>query len=349
LNLGDIQGKVISADLPAAAFVGAWRALPWTVHWQFFLLIPGAAALYTGASGRALRHGRRINREGTGRVTVDDLRNLLIEGGLGRIADGVIARSAESIRLLPTPVDEPQLPLGTSKIGGRADLAPGFVWPRWLGLPQSFIAQLALTDLASYAASSALPPTGLLSFFYDAEQRTDGFDPYDRGSWLVTYTDVDSPALQRTPRPGGDSFAACALQFTSEITLPTPDAVNAEFQLTPEDRMAYGEIESRAYVPVGGQDVIHRLLGHPQPIQGDMQDCCRIAAQGVTMGKAADRAPGGEPLKAGAADWRLLLQIDSDDATGMMWGDVGRIYYWLTSDALARREFSAVWLIVQCC
>ncbi|HJS85803.1 MAG TPA: YwqG family protein [Acetobacteraceae bacterium] len=269
-------------------------------------------------------------------MNADELRASLLTGGLARIADAVIAQSAESIRLRTTPIAEGQLPLGATKIGGQPDLAPGVAWPAWQGVPQSFIAQIALPDLAPYAASRVLPTTGLLSFFSDAEQLAAGYDPGDRGGWLVTYTDAAPRALRRTPRPGGDSFAACAVRFAPEVTLPMLDVLRAEFDLTDGEVEAYWALDRRVYPPDGSGQVIHRLLGHPQPIQDDMRTTLQFAAS----------VPG--PPAAGAADWRLLLQVDSDDAARMMWGDVGRLYYWLPAAALARRDFSAAWLILQC-
>ena len=32
-------------------------------------------------------------------------------------------------------------------------------------------------------------------------------------------------------------------------------------------------------------------------------------------------------LKAGAAEWQLLLQLDTEDDTGWMWRDVGTLYF----------------------
>jgi uncharacterized protein YwqG len=34
-----------------------------------------------------------------------------------------------------------------------------------------------------------------------------------------------------------------------------------------------------------------------------------------------------------AARWRLLVQVASDDDAGMMWGDVGQLYYCVASAA----------------
>jgi uncharacterized protein YwqG len=48
-------------------------------------------------------------------------------------------------------------------------------------------------------------------------------------------------------------------------------------------------------------------------------------------------------------DWHLLLQVDSEQAAGMMWGDVGRLYYWIRSKDLKAGNFDNVWLVLQCC
>lgn len=37
-------------------------------------------------------------------------------------------------------------------------------------------------------------------------------------------------------------------------------------------------------------------------------------------------------LEPGAADWRLLLQVDSDDAAAITCGDAGRVYFWIKQD-----------------
>jgi len=31
-----------------------------------------------------------------------------------------------------------------------------------------------------------------------------------------------------------------------------------------------------------------------------------------------------------------------------MWGDLGRIYYWIRDDDLAARRFDRSWLVLQC-
>ena len=40
-------------------------------------------------------------------------------------------------------------------------------------------------------------------------------------------------------------------------------------------------------------------------------------------------------LKPNAKDWRLLLQIDSNEENNYMWGDSGRLYFWIRKVDLA--------------
>jgi uncharacterized protein YwqG len=115
--------------------------------------------------------------------------------------------------------------------------------------------------------------------------------------------------------------------------------------LSDGERLAYGQ----ALTDDQPDQVIHRLLGHPDPVQGDMQLECQLASSGIYCGDArSQHDPRAAALGAGAAEWRLLLQIDSDQDAGMLWGDVGRIYYWIRAQDLAARRLDQAWLILQC-
>src|SRR6266496_5628217 len=106
---------------------------------------------------------------------------------LSRLLKDLDSIARPSIRLLTTPVDESTLAPGTSKIGGVPDLPSGVSWPECHGLPQSFITQIRLADIGPYDAENVLPHTGMLWFFYDAQQQTFGDNPTDKGCWCVLF------------------------------------------------------------------------------------------------------------------------------------------------------------------
>jgi uncharacterized protein YwqG len=75
----------------------------------------------------------------------------------------------------------------------------------------------------------------------------------------------------------------------------------------------------------------------------------QLASNGVYVGVPEGySSPKRMALEAGVKDWRLLLQIDSDDDARMMWGDSGRLYFWVREDEARRGDFSGAWMVLQC-
>ena len=126
--------------------------------------------------------------------------------------------------------------------------------------------------------------------------------------------------LARVKAPkGAEVFAPCSVDARAELTLPFPRTARARSTgLTGKDWEAYGRLwTASAYElhdPPGRDGNVHRMLGHPDAIQGDMTR--RI----VYTSAAADIDVEHADLEAEAREWRLLLQIDSDSAAKMMWG-----------------------------
>jgi uncharacterized protein YwqG len=275
-----------------------------------------------------------------------DFRDQLQSVGLSHWAEQIVALDRHSVALRSEPVAR-EIPLGTSRLGGEPDLPPSVPWPEWRGRPLSFVAQIGMSDLPQ-VPDQALPMAGLLSFFYDGEQEVWGFDPRDRGGWRVLWADPGAPLeSRRSPAELADHgrFRARGLSPTIEVTHVSPESAELEqLGLSRDEWFRYAELVEEA-----DTGPIHRFLGHPDPIQGDMQLECQLVTNGLYCGDgSAYKDPRADALRAGAVDWRLLLQIDSDDDAEMMWGDVGRLYYWLTTDAFARRDWTSSWMILQC-
>ncbi len=275
-----------------------------------------------------------------------------------------------SIRLRAQRVEEDSIPLGASRMGGRPDLPPGANWPRWMGsqieriapggkpvhsppkeTPLDFLAQIRMDDVADLAPPGLLPRTGTLAFFYDFEHQPWGFDPNDRGGAKVLYFDEPADALTRTDSPRSDAgdFAGrpCLLSFEPCWTLPD------WFQFA-EEGDEFGDEYDELVAALAGdgteEESLHRLLGHAQAIQGDMRLECQLVTNGLYCGNPEGYDdPRARTLEPGAAEWMLLLQVDSDEEhLGWMWGDCGRLYYWIRREDLRQHDFDAAWLVQQC-
>lgn len=270
-------------------------------------------------------------------LTAEAVRRAAAEYLSEDVAARVFAQLRPSLRLLHADGGP-----AVGHLGGGARL-DGRAWPTWRERPLSVVAGLDLAALAAYPDPvGGLPRTGWLTFFYDAEQQGAwGFDPEDRGAWRV----VHAPSAEGTNAPGGLVLPEVALGAVAEVTLPDGEEPVLSDVLG-EDRDAYYEL-LEALQPEG--DPVHRLGGWPQLVQGELWLGAQLASSGVYVGNPEGyRDPRVPALRPGAADWRLLLQLDSDDTADTMWGDVGRLYFTARQDVLTRGAVEQGWFELQC-
>ncbi|MGL5858507.1 MAG: YwqG family protein [Angustibacter sp.] len=299
-------------------------------------------------SAQANRDAARRRQASRGRSAQASLDAAVSEFGLDEYADRIVAAALPSARLVSQSAPAGDLPVGVSRLGGAPDLVDGTDWPVGADGPLSFIAQVDLAAVAACLPDGALPSTGLLSFFYDAETQPGGLELDDRAGWAVLFT-ADTGSLRRRPAPGGVmAFSPVALTPRPELTVPfgrTMEARGLNF-----DDHAWGryfdlhDAFADDFQPHEAGQARHRMLGHPDAIQGDMRRQIEATFRG-----GVDLDAGETPeLDEAAKRWQLLLQVDSDDGAEMMWGDTGRLFFWIPADALATSDFEAVFVQLQC-
>lgn len=226
-----------------------------------------------------------------------------------------------------------------------------------------FLAELDLGSIAHAArgheAAALLPETGQLYFFYDVEHGGWGFDPKLSGGFRVVYLEAGKGQLERAVPPAElrrstGIYPTCSLTFEPSWSLPSfgdllydrLGIANDEVTQEKYDRL----LTSLLRQPSTDGAPIHHLLGHPRIIQNDMRLEAQLVTHGLYAGDASGyESPRAKELAAGAADWVLLLQIDSDErCPGWMWGDAGRLYFWIRSEDLKAKRFDKTWMALQC-
>ena len=132
-------------------------------------------------------------------------------------ADELAALAVTSRRVSPTPSWLDAIGIGESRFGGAPDVPASFEWPTRGGTPLSFLAQFDL----SHFASTTLPTTGWLLFFYDAAEQPWGFDPSDAAGARVLYVDAPRDTLiRRHVIRAGDGFRPCSVSLSPVVDLP---------------------------------------------------------------------------------------------------------------------------------
>ncbi len=266
-----------------------------------------------------------------------------------RKRDTPTPRSFEEIYTEVKPHACPALSLRTingpagSWLGGNPRLPPGVEWPAKDGQHLTFLACFDMAQVASAGATPLLPDSGRLLFFYDADNQPWGFDPADRGGWSVLYVDEVGPAAD----PPTATLPQVYVSFDSVESLPDWQRFK-DLGIVLED----GELDSYGdgYYQWLDDRSVHQIGGYPKPIQNDTMELeCQLAANGIYCGDAEGyQSDEAKQLESGASDWLLLFQFASDDDLDVMWGDVGDLYFWIRVQDPKARDFSNVWVILQC-
>lgn len=257
--------------------------------------------------------------------------------------------------------------VGGTRFGGAPDIPAGFEWAYYEGegldhdvkqRPLAFIAQFDLEEISKYDTDNLLPKTGVMSFFYELDSQRWGYDPDDEGCVRVYWFD-DKNALHRAEFP--DDLAeyyrlpALKIDIKSEKSYQSFQDFLLQREKLIENWDEFDEALSSLGVSTEYEENTSKLLGWADPIQNNMTMQCELVSRGYYLGNPEGWS-GVTPLDRqeaeqwSAEDWLPLFQLDTvkNGDFELMFGDCGRIYFYIRRDDLAKRDFSNVWLILQC-
>lgn len=251
----------------------------------------------------------------------------------------------------------------SSRIGGNPCVPKDFEWPVFstkvrgkdISCPLAFLAQINLEEVASLDSEQMLPSKGMLLFFYEVETMRDGLDPAEKGCARVFYfDDVASLVPRELPDdiPDAGRVPQIAISFAARSGLPAweeyslHDSREFDNELYNSVRVEYTGYDSH----VSGGDF--KLLGFADVIQDAMQRGCELVSAGFDLcnGPVKLTAEQEREVEQGSKDWILLFQmgtIASDDYE-LMFGDMGRIYFFIRRQDLAARHFDRAIMMMQC-
>ncbi len=268
---------------------------------------------------------------------------------LNRIWDLLEPKLKNSIRITPEIANEDDIAIGQSKIGGSPDLPKNIDWFTYRQNPMSFLAQINLSETVEFDIDNKLPKQGILYFFYDAKQGVWGYAPEDKDGAKVFYYQGKISELERKEKPNkldDDAyFESCSLTFTSSINMPDyQSSLMDDITLEDDEETNYENLTDEIY-----EDEIFKLLGHSDNVQGGMELECELVTNGLNCGGSeAFQSSKAKELEKNIDLWHLLFQMDSSDDIGTMWGDCGRIFYWIRENDLQEKKFENSWAILQC-
>jgi hypothetical protein len=254
--------------------------------------------------------------------------------GAGRLR-GLMSRLARPTLLL-APAKTPVF----SKLGGDPEMPEGLTWPDGEKTPRAFLAQIDLAEAKANRGPTWLPAEGRLYAFYD-EWRAGFADEVQMLFSAEPPGPAVEPPLTLAQKWRFRERRAAFLPFRSTPSLDWLGVDLAELDVSD------AELDELAGAPDEpfGDELQHRIGGYPSEIQGgEMRLECEYLARGLER-ENGEAAPN---ILRASRTWRLLLQIDSDPALGMNWGDAGRLYVFIRQRHAEAGDFSKTVTLSQC-
>jgi uncharacterized protein YwqG len=240
----------------------------------------------------------------------------------------------------------------SSRLGGLPNLPADFDWPTRHGEELAFLAQIDLGRTQAFDLDGLLPTSGSLLVFYDVANQPSGRAARDEGACRVVHV---KDAEELRPDPDGRSwFAEYPLELSHELVVPRSWSMQVGLLgLSGSELSAWDELRELVAERQGVRpeelspdfQALHRLLGYPDDLGEEMELTCELVTAGVDDLDPDDAERDG--ARAGAGQWRLLIQISDDDELGTAWGEgFGRLYVWIREQDLRSHTFDRVWAIV---
>lgn len=286
-----------------------------------------------------------------GGYTMQVIDQLLKEYNLIHKKEDLMKIAALSIGIVKELTNEVDIPIGQSKFGGLPDLPSHFSFPTYHNGYLSFLAQLNLLEAKLFDGENLLPNTGILYFFYDVVNQPWGFDKDDNGCFKVFYFDGDVKELTRTayPEETEDYFPLPVYKATFDKFISFPSEISG-IELDEEELDRYFEfrdsimqrkesVENDEGLPAYP---MHYMFGEPFTIQNN------VFEDVIYYDNKEKIDWDSKEIKQKRNEMVLLFQMDSDDELGVMWGDVGILYFCIDKHDLHDKQFDQTKFTLQC-
>lgn len=234
--------------------------------------------------------------------------------------------------------EEAEVYPGCSKIGGYPHVPADFQWFRNNeGKALTFLMQINCEDIHNIDKDNIFPEKGMLYFFYDFENEPWNSSDDGGNGYAVYYYDSDISELQPCPFPdeAGENYFRyaeenCVIDEQFVEFFAVPDLPEYDDNEDAADKYSYEEYEAARY----------KLLGYDPDAYSD--DYFKLGGYSNSIQYGLS-----EVFDSSYVQLCQLSTFESEKC-GFMFGDDGRLYYYIKKEDLSSRQFDKAEISLQC-
>ena len=241
-------------------------------------------------------------------------------------------------------LNDNQIGIGVSKIGGKPDLPTDFKWPKFKNEYLTFCAQYNLSELSKFDLEHDLPKNGILYAFVYIDKDWPGFLNKE-SSFKLIYVE-DTQDIERLDFPkeyfSEGKFKSAKIEYFEYFTLPD----NTNYRIKKYsgkyddfDHFYESTIEFIDSLTSQETDNYHQILGEDRSVQSSV--VFDFAAKKLQIKTIEDYQTQKSQIDKVSKDYKILLQLDCDDGNSDLskFGESMVIYFGIEPENLKKKDF----------
>ena len=247
------------------------------------------------------------------------------------------------------PIEDRNLKIGKSKIGGNPDLPKNFEWPRANNKPMLFCAQYNLSELTKFDKENILPNKGFFYVFLNLDEKWEEFNGINQ-EFKFIYSEYETLVRTKFPKnfDMNQSFKTASIEYFEFYTIPDDENYKL-FELNKK----YDDFYFYFYQPTDDfiteelyQDSfnMHQIIGHDKSIQSSVVYEFASKELGLYGAISSEYNKRWSDILELSKSYELLLQLDCDDSNTDLskFGGSGTYYFGLSKTDLEKKNFDDI-------
>jgi uncharacterized protein YwqG len=246
-------------------------------------------------------------------------------------------------------IDDKNVKVGKSKIGGKPDLPKDFEWPKSDNKSMLFCAQYNLSELTKFDKENILPKKGFFYVFLSLDRDWKEFNGINQ-PYKFIFSETEN--IIRTEFPNdleeNQTFKTAEIEYFQFYTIPDDENYKLfEFEKKYDDFYFYFYQPTDEYLIeelYEDSNKMHQILGYDRSIQSSVVYEFASKELGLYLAESSEHKKRWNDILEMSKTYELLLQLDCDDSNTDLskFGGSGTYYFGLSKTDLEIKNFNDI-------